>query len=51
MHERISVIAQIHFGKPCVEETRIRVFDELELIRDGIFFGAISRKYYFELPV
>jgi uncharacterized protein (DUF433 family) len=51
MHERIWVDAQIHFGKPCVKGTRIPVLDILELIRDGISFGDISRKYYLELTV
>jgi uncharacterized protein (DUF433 family) len=49
MKERISVSPQVHFGKPCVSDTRIPVQDVLELVRDGITFPDIIRDYYPDL--
>jgi len=49
MHERISVNAQIHFGKPCVAGTRIPVQNVLELVREGFPFSDIIRDYYPDL--
>ena len=46
MRKRISVNPKIHFGKPCVEGTRITVQDVLELVREGIPFSEIVEKYY-----
>lgn len=46
MRNRIEVNPAIHFGKPCVAGTRIPVQDVLELVREGVGFGAIIRDYY-----
>jgi uncharacterized protein (DUF433 family) len=48
MH-RISVKPQIHFGKPCIEGTRITVQSVLELLNDGLSFSAIIQDYYPDL--
>jgi uncharacterized protein (DUF433 family) len=49
MMERISVNANIHFGRPCVAGTRIPVVNVLELVGQGITFATIIRDYYPEL--
>ena len=49
MKERIGVVPQIHFGKPCVSGTRIPVQNVLELVREEIPFAEIIRDYYPEL--
>lgn len=49
MIERISVNPQIHFGKPCVAGTRIRVEHVLELLAEGLSFDQIINDYYPEL--
>ena len=49
MRDRISVNSQIHFGKPCVEGTRIPVKNVLELLRDGISTVDVTRDYYPDL--
>jgi len=49
MNERIAVDSRIHFGKPCVQGTRITVQDVLELVREGLSFETIIRDYYPEL--
>lgn len=46
---RISVDPAIHFGKPCVAETRIPVRDVLELLRAGHSFEQITTDYYPDL--
>ena len=51
MRERIVVNPNIHFGKPCVADTRITVQDVLELVREGLSFAEIIRDYYPELTV
>ena len=51
MQERIVVNPQIHFGKPCVADTRIPVLNVLELVREGISFAAIVRDYYPDLQI
>jgi hypothetical protein len=38
MIERISVNPKIHFGKPCITGTRIRVDHVLELLDEGLTF-------------
>jgi uncharacterized protein (DUF433 family) len=48
---RITIDAQIHFGKPCVAGTRITVKEVLELIETGISFPEIIRDYYPDLSV
>ena len=49
MQDRIVVNPQIHFGKPCVVNTRITVQGVLELVREGISFDLIIRDYYPDL--
>jgi uncharacterized protein (DUF433 family) len=49
MNEKIAVHPQIHFGKPCVADTRIPVESVLELVREGLSFADIIRDYYPEL--
>ena len=49
MRDRISVKPEVHFGKPCVTGTRIPVQSVLELVREGLTFGEITRDYYPDL--
>jgi uncharacterized protein (DUF433 family) len=49
MHKGIAVRADIHFGKPCVEGTRIPVQSVLELVRAEIAPAVICRDYYPDL--
>ena len=49
MKERIAVNPAVHFGKPCVEGTRIPVQTVLELVREGLSFGEIIRNYHPDL--
>lgn len=51
MFERISVDPAIHFGKPCVKGTRVKVQDVLELVNAGISFPDIVTEYYPDLTV
>jgi len=51
MKDRITVDAHIHFGKPCVAETRIPVLNVLELVWEGFSFDHIIRDYYPDLDV
>ncbi len=44
--DKITVNPQIHFGHPCIRNTRIPVYAILELIRDGISFDKIISDYY-----
>ena len=46
MLERITVRPDIHFGKPCIEGTRIPVQDVLELVAEGLSFEQIIKDYY-----
>jgi uncharacterized protein (DUF433 family) len=48
---RITIDSQIHFGKPCIVETRIPVENVLELIQEGITFDEIVDKYYPDLEI
>lgn len=48
---RIVIDTNIHFGKPCIEGTRITVEDVLELIQEGISFTEITKKYYPDLSL
>ena len=48
---RIFVNSNIHFGKPCVTETRIPVENVLELVQEGVPFKEIIEKYYPDLQV
>lgn len=49
--ERIIIDHEVHFGKPCVEGTRIPVAAVLELIQEGIPFGQIVTDYYPDLTL
>lgn len=51
MFERISVDPTIHFGKPCIKGTRIKVQDVLELVNAGVSFDEIVSEYYADLTV
>ncbi|ETX07500.1 DUF433 domain-containing protein [Candidatus Entotheonella palauensis] len=51
MQDRITVDANIHFGKPCVAGTRIPVLSVLELVWEGLSFDDVIRDYYPELQV
>ena len=51
MFERITVDPAIHFGKPCVAGTRIKVQDVLELVNAGISFEKIVTDYYTDLAI
>jgi uncharacterized protein (DUF433 family) len=51
MQARIAVNPNIHFGKPCVAGTRIPVLSVLELVSEGLPFGAIAQDYYPELQI
>lgn len=46
MKNRITVDPNIHFGKPCIAETRITVESVLELVKAGLTFAEIERDYY-----
>lgn len=49
MTKRITVHPNIHFGKPCVADTRITVTNVLELIKERIPDDVIRRDYYPDL--
>ena len=49
--ERIAIDPNIHFGKPCIIDTRITVEDVLELAQEGIPFNEIVTKYYPDLDI
>ena len=51
MIDRIAVNPKIHFGKPCIEGTRITVQSVLELLNEGLTFDAIIHDYYPDLKV
>ncbi|ETW96431.1 DUF433 domain-containing protein [Candidatus Entotheonella palauensis] len=51
MQERITVDANVHFGKPCVAGTRIPVLNVLELVSEGLSFDDILQDYYPDLQV
>lgn len=51
MKERIVVNPNIHFGKPCIANTRITVQCILELIKEGISFDEIKKEYYPDIEV
>jgi uncharacterized protein (DUF433 family) len=51
MIDRISVNPKIHFGKPCITETRITVQNVLELLDEGLSFDEIIQNYYPDLRV
>ncbi len=51
MNNRISVNSNIHFGKPCIVNTRIPVQSILELVAEGISFTNIIRDYYPDIDI
>jgi uncharacterized protein (DUF433 family) len=51
MQARITVDANVHFGKPCVAGTRIPVLNVLELVWEGCSFDDIIRDYYPDLEL
>ncbi len=51
MINRITVDPKLHFGKPCVEGTRITVQSVLELLDEGLSFDEIIQDYYPDLGV
>ncbi len=51
MIERIVVDPKVHFGKPCIEGTRITVQSVLELLREGLSFDEIIQDYYPDLTI
>ena len=48
---RISIDSSIHFGKPCVANTRIPVEAVLELVEENVPFDEIIARYYPELEI
>lgn len=46
IHKKIYINPDIHFGKPCIKNTRIPVYAVLELIKEGISFANIIKDYY-----
>jgi len=49
--DRIILDPNVHFGKPCIAGTRIKVEDVLELVEEGIPFAEIVDKYYTDLSI
>jgi len=49
MQMRITVRPDVHFGEPCITNTRIPVRAVLELVRDDVPLDAIIHDYYPEL--
>ncbi len=48
---RIILDPKVHFGKPCIAGTRIKVEDVLELVEEGIPFAEIVDKYFTDLSI
>lgn len=49
--ERIVVNNKVHFGQPCIADTRIPVYCVLELVQAAISFQEIVEKYYPDLTI
>ncbi len=49
--DRIILDPNVHFGKPCIAGTRIKVEDVLELVEEGIPFTEIVDKYFTDLSI
>ncbi len=49
--ERIIIDSKIHFGKPCIADTRITIENVLELVQEGIPFEKIIEDYYPDLTI
>ncbi|MCY3023301.1 MAG: DUF433 domain-containing protein [Planctomycetota bacterium] len=47
----IAVNPNVHFGKPCIAGTRIKVEDVMELIEEGIPFSEIIKDHYPDLTL
>lgn len=48
---RIAIDSSIHFGKPCVADTRIPVEAVLDLVEENVPFDEIIARYYPELEI
>jgi uncharacterized protein (DUF433 family) len=48
---RIAIDSSIHFGKPCVANTRIPVEAVLELVEENVPFDEIIARYYPEIEI
>ncbi|MFQ6093474.1 MAG: DUF433 domain-containing protein [bacterium] len=48
---RIVIDQKIHFGQPCIAETRIPVYCILELVQADVPFDEIVAKYYPDITV
>lgn len=48
---RIVVDNKVHFGQPCIRDTRIPVYAILELVEAGIPFTEIVEKYYPDITI
>lgn len=51
MIDRVVVNPKVHFGKPCIADTRITVQNILELLDEGLSFDKIIQDYYPDLTV
>lgn len=51
MMQRITGNPNIHFGKPCITNTRIPVQEILELIQQGLSFETIINECYPDIEV
>lgn len=49
--DKIILDPNVHFGKPCIAGTRIKVEDVLELVEEGIPFAEIVDKYFTDLSI
>jgi uncharacterized protein (DUF433 family) len=49
--DRITVNPDIHFGKPCIANTRITVQSILELLNEGLSFDEIITDYCPDLTI
>jgi uncharacterized protein (DUF433 family) len=49
--KRIVIDPNVHFGKPCLKDTRIPVENVLELVQEGIHFEDIIKDYYPDLTI
>ena len=49
--KRIVLDPEVHFGKPCVKNTRIPVENVLELVQEDVSFEQITKDYYPDLTI
>lgn len=50
-NDRITINKDIHFGQPCIKNTRIPVYCILELVQAGIIFEEIVANYYPDITI